>query len=141
MFDFLLEALCQEVVIWSNLEHPNLLPFFGCDQELFCDDICLVSPWAHGGNIKTFLNTPDLRGNMPISNKQLVGRLVRSVSSLRKLTLIVLKLAGVLAGLSYLHNVNVVHGDLHYVCPALLNKGIRPYLLGVPIGKHPHRSR
>ncbi|KAF7377305.1 Protein kinase domain-containing protein [Mycena sanguinolenta] len=43
----------QEAVIWRQLSHPNLLPFFGL---YYLDERpCLVSPWMENGDIRTFL--------------------------------------------------------------------------------------
>ncbi|KAJ7920372.1 hypothetical protein B0H13DRAFT_2230772 [Mycena leptocephala] len=45
----------REAVIWRQLSHPNVLPFFGLyylDHRL-----CLVSPWMPSGNIMEFLKT------------------------------------------------------------------------------------
>ncbi|KAJ7113486.1 hypothetical protein C8R44DRAFT_631073 [Mycena epipterygia] len=49
-----LKEFGREAVIWRQLCHPNLLPFFGLyylDKRL-----CLVSPWMENGNILKFLS-------------------------------------------------------------------------------------
>ena len=42
--------------MWSQLSHPNLLPFYGI---YYLEDrhgrVCLVSPWMNNGNIKDYL--------------------------------------------------------------------------------------
>jgi serine/threonine protein kinase len=43
----------REALIWRQLSHPNLLPFFGLyywDKRL-----CLVSSWMENGNVLQFL--------------------------------------------------------------------------------------
>ncbi|KAJ7113531.1 hypothetical protein C8R44DRAFT_796689, partial [Mycena epipterygia] len=49
-----LKEFGREALIWRQLFHPNLLPFFG----LFYlgKRLCLVSPWMENGNILKFLS-------------------------------------------------------------------------------------
>ncbi|KAF9063268.1 kinase-like domain-containing protein [Rhodocollybia butyracea] len=78
---------CNEALLWRQLRHPNILPFFGVNTTLF--GFCLVSPWMSNGDIVTYLkNHPDH------------GR--RSV---------IMEIAD---GLNYLHSLKppVVHGDV-----------------------------
>ncbi|KAJ7783392.1 kinase-like domain-containing protein [Mycena olivaceomarginata] len=84
-----LKKLGREAVIWRQLSHPNLLPFFG----LYVHDNrpSLISPWMDNGDLKNFLN------NAP--------------SDINCITLI----TDVAMGLEYLHRNNVVHGDLKTV--------------------------
>ncbi|KAK0469134.1 kinase-like domain-containing protein, partial [Desarmillaria tabescens] len=44
-----------EAQIWSTLAHPNVLPFFGANVDLFAPYVCLVSPWMSNGDIMSFL--------------------------------------------------------------------------------------
>ncbi|KAJ7036274.1 kinase-like domain-containing protein [Mycena alexandri] len=76
----------HEAIIWRQLSHPNLLPFFG----LYYQDerLCLVSPWMSSGNIREFLNSAP-----PYTDR---------VSLMLDIAL----------GLEYLHRNGVVHGDL-----------------------------
>ncbi|KAK6966795.1 kinase domain-containing protein [Favolaschia claudopus] len=76
-----------EALIWRQLCHPNVLPFFGLyyiEQRL-----CLISPWMENGHIMEFLkvNSPDLPRRFSM---------ILDVSS----------------GLEYLHKENIIHGDL-----------------------------
>ncbi|KAK6966784.1 kinase-like domain-containing protein [Favolaschia claudopus] len=77
-----------EALIWRQLYHPNVLPFFGLyhiEQRL-----CLISPWMQNGNIMEFL-----RANSP--------------DTPRRFSMIL----DVANGLEYLHNQNnTIHGDL-----------------------------
>ncbi|KAJ7895485.1 kinase-like domain-containing protein [Mycena olivaceomarginata] len=43
----------REAVIWRQLCHPNLLPFFGMYH--LENRLCLVSPWMENGNVMEFL--------------------------------------------------------------------------------------
>ncbi|KAF7333009.1 Protein kinase domain-containing protein [Mycena venus] len=75
-----------EAVIWRQLSHPNLLPFLGLYYVE--DRPCLVSPWIENGDLVQFL-----RGAPPDTDH----------------TSLILDIA---MGLAYLHNENIVHGDL-----------------------------
>ncbi|KAJ7783394.1 kinase-like domain-containing protein [Mycena olivaceomarginata] len=84
-----LKKLGREAVIWRQLSHPNLLPFFGL--YVFDNRPSLISPWMDNGDLKNFLN------NAP--------------SDINRIALI----TDVATGLEYLHSNNVVHGDLKTV--------------------------
>ncbi|KAJ6617375.1 hypothetical protein B0H10DRAFT_2384659 [Mycena sp. CBHHK59/15] len=48
-----LKEFGREALIWRQLSHPNLLPFFGL--YYLNARLCLVSPWMVNGNILEFL--------------------------------------------------------------------------------------
>ncbi|KAJ7768223.1 kinase-like domain-containing protein, partial [Mycena metata] len=48
-----LKDFTREALVWRQLCHPNLLPFFGL--YYFDTRLCLVSPWMENGNIMQFL--------------------------------------------------------------------------------------
>ncbi|TDL15497.1 kinase-like protein [Rickenella mellea] len=85
-----LKEFSHEAVIWRQLKHPNILPFYGVfkGDEHF-DRLCLVSPWMDAGNVIDYLNTHP-EGN--------------------RLSL----LSDVAQGLEYLHLFRppIIHGDL-----------------------------
>ncbi|KAJ7679251.1 kinase-like domain-containing protein [Mycena polygramma] len=83
----LLKEFGREALIWRQLYHPNLLPFFGLyylDHRL-----CLVAPWMEGGHIRAFLKR-------------------ETCDTSRRVSFIL----DVALGLEYLHEQNVVHADL-----------------------------
>ncbi|KAJ6622329.1 kinase-like domain-containing protein [Mycena sp. CBHHK59/15] len=82
-----LKEFGREALIWRQLSHPNLLPFFGL--YYLNARLCLVSPWMVNGNILEFLR------------KDLVSYADR-----------VSLISDVANGLEYLHDKHVVHGDL-----------------------------
>jgi hypothetical protein len=42
------------------MDHPNILPFFGVDEQMFRPSFCLISPWMDNGNVIKFLEkNPD----------------------------------------------------------------------------------
>ncbi|KAJ7467117.1 kinase-like domain-containing protein, partial [Mycena latifolia] len=81
-----LKQFGREALIWRQLSHSNLLPFFGL---YYLDDrLCLVSPWMEDGDVIEFLR------NAPADTDR---------SSL---------ILDIAMGLEYLHSEHIVHGDL-----------------------------
>ncbi|KAF8989999.1 hypothetical protein BDZ89DRAFT_923820, partial [Hymenopellis radicata] len=35
----------QEALVWKQLQHPNVLPFLGVNEDLLAPSFCLISPW------------------------------------------------------------------------------------------------
>ncbi|KAJ7169048.1 kinase-like domain-containing protein [Mycena crocata] len=85
--DTLLKEFGREALIWRQLSHPNLLPFFGLyyvEKRL-----CLVSPWMENGDIVAFLK--------------------REACGTDQLFSFILDVA---LGIEHLHEKDIVHGDL-----------------------------
>ncbi|KAF5362567.1 hypothetical protein D9756_002378 [Leucocoprinus leucothites] len=84
----LLRVCTREAILWGQLHHPNIVPFYGV---YYLNDshrrICLVSPWMEDGNVAEYLQK-----NPQAPRKPLVYDIVM--------------------GLEYLHNENIIHGDL-----------------------------
>ncbi|KAJ7740622.1 kinase-like domain-containing protein [Mycena metata] len=85
--DALLKEFGREALIWRQLSHPNLLPFFGL--YYFQERLCLVSPWMENGHMRAFLKKKLYDTNYLLS--------------------LILDIA---LGLEHLHDTGVVHGDL-----------------------------
>ncbi|GLB37955.1 putative protein tyrosine kinase [Lyophyllum shimeji] len=83
--DHLLKVCSKEAILWGQLSHPNLLPFFGMFR--FKHRISLVAPWMEHGNVNEYLT------NHPGANR-------------------VLLIFDVAKGLQYLHRNGIIHGDL-----------------------------
>ncbi|KAJ7819723.1 kinase-like domain-containing protein, partial [Mycena olivaceomarginata] len=82
-----LKEFGREAIIWRQLWHPNVLPFFGV---YYLDNrLCLVSPWMENGHIMKFLAA-------------------KNPTNAERLSLIL----DVALGLQYLHKQKIVHGDL-----------------------------
>jgi serine/threonine protein kinase len=59
-----MQGFHHEALIWRQLAHPNLLPFFGVyflqnDRSR----LCLVSPWLENGNISVYLKRNPVGSN------------------------------------------------------------------------------
>ncbi|KAJ7067454.1 kinase-like domain-containing protein [Mycena amicta] len=84
----IIRRMKREVEVWSHLQHKNILPFIGV-----CNDLpgapwpVLISPYHKLGN---------------------VGRYIRKHPEANRQELVL----GVACGLQFLHEKNVVHGDL-----------------------------
>ncbi|KNZ75900.1 L-type lectin-domain containing receptor kinase IV.3 [Termitomyces sp. J132] len=80
-------AFSREAVVWGQLSHANILPFYGiCFLN---EELHLVSPLVPKGNVWQFFNEPE--------------RLEADRTHL---------ISGVSAGMEYLHQNGVAHGDL-----------------------------
>ncbi|KAJ7926315.1 kinase-like domain-containing protein, partial [Mycena leptocephala] len=82
-----LKEFSREALIWRQLCHPNVLPFFGL--YYLGTRLCLVSPWMENGHIMKFLTN-------------------KNPTNTDRLSLIL----DIALALQYLHEKDVVHGDL-----------------------------
>ncbi|PBK87161.1 kinase-like protein, partial [Armillaria gallica] len=87
------KKFCSEVLVWRNLEHPNVLRFVGVNEDLFYPSFCLISPWVKNGDIISFLSHNPGHDRL---------QCIREVAN----------------GLHYLHSHDppVVHADIRGVC-------------------------
>ncbi|KAF9779192.1 kinase-like domain-containing protein [Thelephora terrestris] len=76
---------CREVVAWRHLRHPNILPLLGVDLK--GQRLAMVSEWMDQGNINEYVKT-----HKEVNRLQLLNDAA--------------------TGLEYMHNLNMVHGDL-----------------------------
>ncbi|KIM82176.1 hypothetical protein PILCRDRAFT_820544 [Piloderma croceum F 1598] len=91
----------REIAIWQGLKHENVLPLLGITSD-FGRYMSLVSPWLENGSLMQYLDKN--RDTLGISRR--------------------LQLAcEVAAGLSYLHESQVVHGDLTGANVLITNDG------------------
>uniref|UniRef100_A0A0W0F8I0 Protein kinase domain-containing protein n=1 Tax=Moniliophthora roreri TaxID=221103 RepID=A0A0W0F8I0_MONRR len=80
---------CQEAVLWTQLEHPNVLPFLGVNTEEFAPGFCLISPWMMNGDIVSYLKEDPGHDRL---------KSIHEIAS----------------GLAYLHSLTpmIIHGDI-----------------------------
>ncbi|KAL0947261.1 hypothetical protein HGRIS_013382 [Hohenbuehelia grisea] len=76
----------HEIQVWSDLRSDHILPFYGIVTDLN-QHIHMVSPWQENGNIREYL-----RSNPQAKRTHL--------------------LHGAAQGLEYLHQCNIVHGNM-----------------------------
>ncbi|OCH86998.1 kinase-like protein [Obba rivulosa] len=80
-----MEAVFNEAVIWKHLNHDHIAPFVGIDNDLF--PLSLVCKWMPNGTIIQYLSR---------------------FPSAHRLDLLI----GIAKGLQYLHELDILHGDL-----------------------------
>ncbi|EIN03577.1 kinase-like protein, partial [Punctularia strigosozonata HHB-11173 SS5] len=83
--------LRTEILLWSLLEHPNILPLIGITETETYMGISMVAPWCRNGNLSDY------------SKKQRNAYINR-----------LQQLADIGSALTYLHNhvPTIIHGDL-----------------------------
>ncbi|KXN91151.1 Cytokinesis protein sepH [Leucoagaricus sp. SymC.cos] len=87
---FFLKIQLMEVALLTHLSHQNVLPFYGVFTDPRSQRLCTVFPWMNNGTVveyasRTFPKNP--RKRLPL-------------------------IADIIEGLCYLHELNIVHGDL-----------------------------
>ncbi|KAG6907325.1 hypothetical protein DXG01_009407 [Tephrocybe rancida] len=97
----LAKSFAKEAILWSQLSHPNVLPFYGL--HVFRAQLSFVSPWAENGGIMDFLNQETTTTNR------------------------VLLCLDTAMGVEYLHGRGVVHGDIKSA-NVLVDRAGRAYL-------------
>ena len=99
------QRFCKEVALWKNLSHPNVLSLIGVPHTFEGGRFSTVSEWMVNGNIMEYVH--ENAGN----HLKLVGYSRPFTRHLLNFS----QLAGAIEGLQYLHDVNIVHGDLRVV--------------------------
>ncbi|KAF9259350.1 kinase-like protein, partial [Marasmius fiardii PR-910] len=77
----------KETLLWTHLNHSNLLPFLGVNTTLFPGKLALVAPWMANGEITKFLKANPTHDRLRVISE-------------------------IAAGIMYLHSRNIVHGDI-----------------------------
>ena len=94
------------------MSHPNVLSLIGVPDTLDDGRFSMVSEWMANGNIMEFVR------KTPGNHLKLVGYNHNSTSLRHSLS--TFQLADAAEGLRYLHNINIVHGDLKGVSPPIV---------------------
>lgn len=53
-------AFCRETLLWKNLSHKHILPFFGVSNNIFKSKnspLCMVLPWMENGNLRQHIRS------------------------------------------------------------------------------------
>ncbi|THH22369.1 hypothetical protein EUX98_g8218 [Antrodiella citrinella] len=98
--DLLQTSFYRESILWRNLHHRHVLPFFGITGDVFPHTLCMVLPWMEKGSIRHYINTLKNQGDLQD---------LKFVDSVNKW------LYEIALGLSYLHDEEIMHGDLRGV--------------------------
>ncbi|KAA1479852.1 tyrosine protein kinase, partial [Dentipellis sp. KUC8613] len=80
----------REAGLWKMLSHPNIVPLLGASSASSDPPWFFVSPYYKHGNLVKFLK------GLPSLSQELVLRCMREIA----------------AGMAYLHQSDVLHGDL-----------------------------
>ncbi len=91
-----------------HLQHSNISELLGVDHNTFPGSVCLVSAWMQYGNIHNFIE----KHGFALSE---VHRFVSEQLLPTYLSFNVSQFMEISSGLCYLHEQNVVHGDLRGV--------------------------
>ncbi|KAJ8582913.1 kinase-like protein [Rhizopogon salebrosus TDB-379] len=86
-----IQRIQRELRTCARCKHPNILPIYGCTFG-FGPLMAIVSPWAENGNLIDYMKHVDTA----------TLTVVRRFQILKDIT----------AGLKYLHDNNVIHGNL-----------------------------
>lgn len=123
------QRLCREVIIWKRLSHPNVLPLLGVSVSKNPQYFRIVSEWMPNGNVTEYV------GSNPEANRLHLVSPVTNPPWLMLMSINDSQLFEVASGITYLHDLGIVHGDL---------KGVRRYIfhrlvasLTVLVGQHP----
>ena len=99
---YIIQTIACETMLWGQLSHLNVSPFYGVCELTSPSQMALVSPWYENGNVEVFLK------RYPNANRVL---LVRHLIFMER-SLNASQCADIAAGLEYLHAHNIIHGNL-----------------------------
>ena len=99
-----LQQFCEEVVLRSALSHPNVLKLVGVQGDMDKGQFITVSEWMAHGNVMEYT------GKKHVNRLELVRRF--TVPPIPSLKMRQEQLYGAAEGLQYIHDFNLVHGDL-----------------------------
>ncbi|KXN89023.1 hypothetical protein AN958_06374 [Leucoagaricus sp. SymC.cos] len=99
----IIKYLIREAAVWRQLDHGNILPFLGLVSDIGKRGApALISPWCRSGTIMDYLHNQSQSPRLPL-------------------------IAEIAQGLQYLHQRNIIHGDLK-PSNILINDDGRPLL-------------
>ncbi|KAG6811112.1 hypothetical protein H0H92_008959 [Tricholoma furcatifolium] len=96
----IVKMIAREAILWGQLKHSNLLPFYGL--YMYNDRLALISPWASNGTVVDFLF------KRPKANRPLLC-------------------SDIAQGIGYLHENDIIHGDLKGVRASYVDSLLSAY--------------
>ena len=125
LYAYLSQKLLREAKVWSQLDHPNITPFYGVCFDLgLLSAPCLISPYFKHGNVTKYLER-----HLNANRMQLVSIFCMEMSSLYNLA----QVHQVAAGLAYLHAHGIIHGDMKSVGSRILYVDVPAFIYPVPL--------
>lgn len=112
------QKFCREALLWSQLSHPFVQVFLGVDKDTFEGHYCMVTPWMEHGNINQCMNDWTASGRSIPYDRWVCFNNLRIPRSTVQFDVHQLLELGM--GIEYLHQENVIHGDI---------RGVRIYIL------------
>ncbi|KAF0561619.1 kinase-like protein [Gigaspora margarita] len=94
--DKMIKKIINEIKLLNKLNHPNINKFYGISRDPLSNNFALVLQFANGGNLRNYLLKKKQNGIYRIAWTDLI-----------KISI------DITNGLTYLHNINIIHRDLH----------------------------
>ncbi|KAG9025014.1 hypothetical protein FRB95_010808 [Tulasnella sp. JGI-2019a] len=126
----------REVAIWSQLNHINILPFYGVvelvSESFLVSEAYLASPWVEHGDLFEFLaaRLKYSRTSSTLENT-IPERIYEAFSTFDEYLMVL----GIASGLTYLHANGVIHGDLK-AANILLDDVLQPLICDFGLTKN-----
>ena len=136
------DLFVREIKVWKSLIHPNILELYGASSATGNHPWFFVSPYMKNGNLVEFLRRIsqredyELQGLGPIAENLPSSRSRSSYGTgftrLLKINDVYRVLQEIAGGMEYLHDRNVLHGDLK-ACSFIFESYSADLLIRVPI--------
>ncbi|RIB24326.1 kinase-like domain-containing protein [Gigaspora rosea] len=94
--DKMIKNIINEIKLLNKLNHPNINKFYGISRDPLSNNFALVLQYVNGGNLRNYLFKKKQNGIYRIAWTDLI-----------KISI------DIANGLTYLHNINIIHRDLH----------------------------
>jgi len=116
------DLFVREIKVWKSLVHPNILELYGASSATGSHPWFFVSPYMKNGNLVEFLRRISQREDYELQSLGSIAENLPSSQSrnsygtgftkLLKINDVYRVLQEIAGGMEYLHDRNVLHGDL-----------------------------